>query len=122
MTDATYRATYREYVEAIYELEEEGIELIQARIADWLGVSRASVSEMVHKMAEDGLDIIDVEHAVLHGEITRIERDDPRGTKYVIEGIAADEPLVVGVVGRFLATGRYLIITVYAITDGHEDL
>jgi DtxR family Mn-dependent transcriptional regulator len=55
MTDPTYRATYREYVEAIYELEEEGIELIQARIADWLGVSRASVSEMVHKMADDGL-------------------------------------------------------------------
>ena len=75
----------------------------------------------MEEMAEDGLDIIDVEHAVLHGEITRIERDDPRGTKHVIEGIAADEPLVVGVVGRFLATGRYLIITVYAITDGHED-
>jgi hypothetical protein len=36
------------------------------------------------------------EHAVLHGEITRIERDEPRGTKYVIEGIAADEPLFVG--------------------------
>ena len=75
----------------------------------------------MEEMAEDGLDIIDVEHAVLHGEIVRIERDDPRGTKYVIEGIAADEPLFVGVVGRFLVTGRYLIITVYGITDGHED-
>jgi len=75
----------------------------------------------MEEMAEDGLDIVDVEHAVLHGEITRIERDDPRGTKYVIEGIAADEPLLVGVVGRFLQTGRYLIITVYGITDGHED-
>lgn len=76
----------------------------------------------MEEMAEDGLDIVDVEHAVLHGEITRIERDDPRGTKYVIEGIAADEPLFVGVVGRFLTTGRYLIITVYGITDGHEDI
>ena len=29
--------------------------MIQARIADWLGVSRASVNEMVHRMREDGL-------------------------------------------------------------------
>lgn len=50
-----YRATFREYVEAIYELEEEQIETIQARIADWLGVSRASVSEMVRRMQEEGL-------------------------------------------------------------------
>ena len=76
----------------------------------------------MEEMAEDGLDIVDVEHAVLHGEITRIERDDPRGTKYVIEGLAVDEPLWVGVVGRFLETGRYLIITVYGISDGHEDV
>jgi len=37
---------YREYLEAIW-LEEEGIEPVQARIADWLGVSRVSVSEMM---------------------------------------------------------------------------
>ncbi len=29
--------------------------MIQARIADWLSVSRASVSEMIRKMAADGL-------------------------------------------------------------------
>ncbi|MGH8875150.1 MAG: metal-dependent transcriptional regulator [Acidimicrobiia bacterium] len=54
--DATeYRATYREYVEAIWELEEEGIEPIQARIADWLGVSRPSVSEMMRRMEDEKL-------------------------------------------------------------------
>lgn len=53
--DTTYSVRYREYVEAIWELQEEGIEPIQARIADWLGVSRASVSEMVHKMEAEGL-------------------------------------------------------------------
>jgi DtxR family transcriptional regulator, Mn-dependent transcriptional regulator len=52
---AEYSVKYREYAEAIWELEEEGIEPIQARIADWLGVSRASVSEMVKKMEADGL-------------------------------------------------------------------
>jgi DtxR family Mn-dependent transcriptional regulator len=52
---AEYTATYREYVAAIYELGEEGLGVIQARIADWLGVSRASVSEMIRKMEADGL-------------------------------------------------------------------
>ena len=46
---------YREYAEAIWEIEELGIPVIQARIADWLGVSRASVNEMVNSMREDGL-------------------------------------------------------------------
>jgi hypothetical protein len=65
------------------------------------------------EMAED---ILDVEHAVFHGQITRTERDDPRGTKYVIESMALDQNTSVGVVGRFTGTGRYLIITVYAIS------
>jgi DtxR family transcriptional regulator, Mn-dependent transcriptional regulator len=50
-----YRTTYREYAAAIYELTEAELPVLQARIADWLGVSRPSVSEMVHRMAEDGL-------------------------------------------------------------------
>lgn len=52
---STYSVRYREYAEAIWEIEEEGIPVIQARIADWLGVSRASVSEMVRRMADEGL-------------------------------------------------------------------
>lgn len=50
-----YRTPYREYAAAIYELAEADLPVIQARIADWLGVSRPSVSEMVHRMEEDGL-------------------------------------------------------------------
>ena len=59
--DTTYSVRYREYAEAIWEIEEEGIPVIQARIADWLGVSRASVSEMVHRMADEGLVTIEDE-------------------------------------------------------------
>jgi DtxR family Mn-dependent transcriptional regulator len=59
MATTDYSVKYREYAEAIWELEEEGIEPIQARVADWLGVSRASVSEMVRKMEIDGLVTID---------------------------------------------------------------
>jgi hypothetical protein len=76
----------------------------------------------IEEMAEDGLDIIDMESAVLHGHITRSERDDPRGTTYVIEGRASDQRTPVGVVGRFTGTGRYLIITIYAIHGVGEDI
>lgn len=72
------------------------------------------------EMAEDDLDIIDIEHAVLNGHLDRTERDDPRGARYVIEGAAADELTAVGVVGRFTSTGRYLIITVYAMTEREQ--
>jgi DtxR family transcriptional regulator, iron-dependent repressor len=44
-----------EYIEAIYELAEEGISTIRARVADWMGVSRASVSEAVDRLLDDGL-------------------------------------------------------------------
>ena len=71
----------------------------------------------MEEMAEDLLDIADVESAVLNGQITRIERSDPRGTKYVMEGTAADQKTPVTVVGRFASSGRYVIITVYEVTD-----
>jgi DtxR family transcriptional regulator, Mn-dependent transcriptional regulator len=52
---STYSVRYREYAEAIWEIEEEGIPVIQARIAEWLGVSPPSVSEMVRRMGDEGL-------------------------------------------------------------------
>jgi hypothetical protein len=72
----------------------------------------------MEEMAEDELDVIDLETDIGNGRITRSEKDDPRGTKYVVEGIASDQQRSVGVVGRFTDTGRYLIITVYEIS--HE--
>ena len=68
------------------------------------------------EMAEDYLDIVDIESAVMPGSISRVETDDPRGDKYVMRGVAADNMTPVGVVGRFPSETRYLIITVYEIT------
>ena len=70
----------------------------------------------IEEMAEDDLDILDVEQAVLNGQIVRREKDDPRGTKYVVEGLAADGEISVGVVGRFQGNERYLIITIYEVS------
>ncbi|BAY27245.1 hypothetical protein NIES2100_70680 [Calothrix sp. NIES-2100] len=71
----------------------------------------------MEEMAEDMLTILDVEEAVLNGQVIRVEKDDPRGTKYVVVGTALAQQTPVGVVGRFASTGRYLIITVYEVTE-----
>ena len=68
----------------------------------------------MEEMAEDDLDILDIEHVILGGQISRTEKGDPRGTKYVVEGFTVDGQTSVGTVGRFTA-GRYLIITVYEV-------
>ena len=74
-------------------------------------------SHATEEMAEDDLDILDIEQAVLNGRLAKIEKDDPRGTKYVIEGTGTDRATPVGVVGRFTSEERYLIITVYEVTE-----
>jgi hypothetical protein len=70
----------------------------------------------MEETAEELLDILDVETAVLTGEITRTMKDDPRGTRYVITGNAADGRTQVGIVGRFVAVDRVLIVTVYEVS------
>lgn len=50
-----HHPAFEEYCECLYELDEDQIELIQARIADRLNVSRASVSEMIKRMQTEGL-------------------------------------------------------------------
>lgn len=46
---------FEEYCEAIFELKEDDLAVIQARIADRLGVSRPAVSEMIRRMTTEGL-------------------------------------------------------------------
>ena len=43
-----------EYLEAIHELEEEGTAVIQARLAERLGHSAPSVSEMIKRLRDEG--------------------------------------------------------------------
>ena len=43
-----------EYLEAIHELDEEGMQVIQARLADRLGHSAPAVSEMIRRLKAEG--------------------------------------------------------------------
>ena len=39
----------------------------------------------VEEMAEDGLDLMDVEAAILNGRVINREKDDPRGIRYTVK-------------------------------------
>lgn len=49
-----YHPAFEEYCETIYELHEDDVEVIQARIAERLEVSRPAVSEMVQRLTTEG--------------------------------------------------------------------
>jgi DtxR family Mn-dependent transcriptional regulator len=45
----------QEYLEAVFEMEEEGATILQARIAERLGVTAATVSQAVGRLVKEGL-------------------------------------------------------------------
>ena len=50
-----HHPAFEEYCECIYELDEDDVDVIQARIADRLHVSRPAVSEMIKRLELEGL-------------------------------------------------------------------
>jgi DtxR family Mn-dependent transcriptional regulator len=54
-----YHPAFEEYCETIFELREDDVDVIQARIAERLEVSRPAVSEMIRRMEGQGLVEID---------------------------------------------------------------
>lgn len=54
-----WHPAFEEYCEAIFELHEDDVEVIQARIAERLELSRPAVSEMIRRMA--GADLVEVD-------------------------------------------------------------
>ncbi len=57
-----HHPAFEEYCECIFELHEDDVEVIQARIAERLNVSRPAVSEMIRRLADEGL--IDTEGGI----------------------------------------------------------
>src|ERR1700684_1574720 len=53
-TPQEYHPPVEEYLETMLSLAEEGVPVIQARIAERLGRSAPSVSEMLERLTEDG--------------------------------------------------------------------
>ncbi len=69
MATQTSPAT-EEYLQAVYTLADEGGQVIGARLAEFLRISPAAVSEMVHRLERDGLLHLDERkevHLTAHG-------------------------------------------------------
>jgi DtxR family Mn-dependent transcriptional regulator len=58
-----YHPAFEEYCEAVFELQEDDVDVIQARIAERLGISRPAVSEMIKRMEQQGL--VDVDRQIV---------------------------------------------------------
>ena len=50
-----WHPAFEEYCETIFELAEDDVDVIQARVAERLDVSRPAVSEMIHRLEAEGL-------------------------------------------------------------------
>ncbi|MDQ1359467.1 MAG: DtxR family transcriptional regulator, Mn-dependent transcriptional regulator [Acidimicrobiaceae bacterium] len=59
-----YHPPLEEYLEAIHELEEEGTQVIQARLAERVGHSAPAVSETIRRLKADGY--VTVEDRAVH--------------------------------------------------------
>jgi len=67
-------------------------------------------------MANDLFERIDVENAILKGEIEKKMTHDERGTRYRIEGPGSDGRMM-HVICRFKEDGNLMIITIYALLE-----
>ncbi len=55
------------------------------RIQRLVGAGEYDVTKhAVDEMADDNLDVVDVELSILKGRIAKTEKDDPRGTRYTV--------------------------------------
>ncbi|MGI8662264.1 MAG: metal-dependent transcriptional regulator [Acidimicrobiales bacterium] len=50
-----WHPAFEEYCETIFELREDDVDVIQARVAERMGVSRPAVSEMIRRLEGEGL-------------------------------------------------------------------
>ncbi len=88
------------------------LERIRGAVLD----GRYALTEHAYEeMDDEDLDVLDVESAILTGEIDQVLTNDPRGTRYVVIGSATDLETQVGVVVRFVEYDQILVITVYEI-------
>ena len=86
-----YHPAFEEYCEAIWELQEDDVDVIQARIAERLGVSRPAVSEMIRRMESEGL--VEIDRAV------RLTKDGQELAEQVVRRHRLAERLLTDILG-----------------------
>ena len=91
MHDA-FHPPLEEYLEAVYELQEEGTPVIQARLAERLGHAPPSVSEMIGRLRSDGF--LDAE-----GRALRLTAKGRKRAESVVRKHRLAERLLTDVIG-----------------------
>jgi len=107
-----HHPAFEEYCECIFELREDHLDVIQARVAERLDVSRPSVSEMIKRMETEGLIRLRGTRIVLtpQGEklaesVVRKHRTAERFLTDIL-GLQPTHPLVDVVVGSAFTVSR----------------
>ena len=89
---AEWHPAFEEYCETIFELAEDDIRVVQARIAERLSVSRPSVSEMIKRLESEGL-VATTEHVI------RLTSDGKRLAERVVRRHRLAERFLTDVLG-----------------------
>lgn len=71
----------------------------------------------LEEMDDDALLEGEIREVLLHGRLVLELTDDPRGTRFVVQGMPKDREIQVEVVCRFLPSGLMRIITAYELED-----
>jgi DtxR family Mn-dependent transcriptional regulator len=87
-----FHPAFEEYCEAIWELKEDEVAVIQARVAERLGVSRPAVSEMIKRMHGEGFVDLD-------GSTINLTDDGRRLAEQVVRRHRLAERLLTDILG-----------------------
>jgi DtxR family transcriptional regulator, Mn-dependent transcriptional regulator len=87
-----FHPAFEEYCEAIWELKEDDVNVIQARIAERLHVSRPAVSEMIKRMQSEGF-------VALDGTAINLTDDGRRLAEQVVRRHRLAERLLTDILG-----------------------
>lgn len=71
-----------------------------------------TIPHFFEEMANDDLQLVDIEMVILNGKVRRRFTRDPRGTRYEVVGPSTDGRQV-AIICRLKETGKLLFITTY---------
>jgi DtxR family transcriptional regulator, iron-dependent repressor len=87
-----FHPAFEEYCEAVWELKEDEVEVIQARVAERLHVSRPAVSEMIKRMQGEGF-------VALDGNTINLTQDGRKLAEQVVRRHRLAERLLTDILG-----------------------
>lgn len=97
---AEWHPAAEEYCETIFELREDDIKVVQARIAERLEVSRPAVSEMIRRLERDGL-------ILMEGTVIRLSVEGQRLAERVVRRHRLAERFLTDVLGLSWAEAHH---------------